>query len=451
MDNVYLELELFLDPPITDAAALTDELNKKISEWHKAFATNPLLKHKVSQAKQLIKNGFGNLPQQAKQACEQKRDELQEQIRFRNIFGSIDEAGIKELVNLFKKFFTETTIKEAATSGGTEVSSPPVQYQPPQEPASLKSSKPPVSYSDMKTIAKDLRLVKNGQCGNLYKLLELPHTASLQELSARAKEFNDKVLKMPKSNSEADPLNRLAGKCLFYFKEETHKKSYDAALKRYPFEGICENKLNIFAKGFVKTGDTRWGLYQESIQDAVKLGYSADEAEYLVYDFYCNKRKCPLPIPSNEPLPPGNQEEPEEPKERIIEKIKKIMVSAGEAVKNVINKITAVGKDVITQLRKPPEQTVIHRTETQFTNPQEDAVKKTLAAVRKNFNPHTQYTVSTVSYLNGLFEQLDDLYLRKADLSSKTVEELSILRGEVGEALGDLDYNAQYFSRALLG
>ena len=44
-DNLYLDLELFLDPPMMQFDDLKKELGEKITDWNKLITADPKYKH----------------------------------------------------------------------------------------------------------------------------------------------------------------------------------------------------------------------------------------------------------------------------------------------------------------------------------------------------------------------------------------------------------------------
>jgi hypothetical protein len=382
-DNIYIELELFLDPPIIDAAKLETHLNEQIKNWNKQVNANPTLKQRVNKARDFIKTGLRNLQQQAGQARNQKLEELRKQISLYKRTGTVTEKNLKQLNNRFKKFFGEATITNEANGIDSSTVKPLPKFTPPQQPPSLKCNKI-VSYADMKNIAKWLKHVKNGRHQNLYQLLELPQSTSTEILFAKAKNDEDIIRKMPKSNIEADFLNSLAQKFLLYFKNDVERASYEIALKREPFDKHCDDEFSLYAENFFDSNKIVWQIYTESIAKTQSLGFSRIEAEWLVYEFYCIKRKCPEPVPEEleldledivEPPPatfasppqsaygsavPSDRftyESPELP--NFTTSVKNAGLQLGKMILSAIGKAYKAMKEY-----KPPEPTVIQRNET---------------------------------------------------------------------------------------
>jgi hypothetical protein len=356
-DNIYIELELCLDPPITDAAALGAYLNEQIKDWHKAVIANPMLQQRVSKALGFIKGGLSDsaLQQQAVEARTQKLKELRRQISLykKAGAGAVTEKNLKQLKNRFKKFFSEATIQNEADAGTSTAEAALPLFVPPKPPPTLNGDKI-VPYIDMKNIAGWLANVKGGRCKNLYQLLELPPSTPTETLYNKAKEYAGIITKMPKGNLEANWLNRLAQKFLLYFKNEAERKSYDLALKREPFDKLCEEELSLYAENFSELEKTDWQIYQEGIADTQKFGFSQEESGWLVYEFYCLKRKCPAPIP--EAIPP------EPPVDTSLNPFEAILTGLSGVWKNVAGYGTSIIKKV--KDYKPPQPDVIEKRET---------------------------------------------------------------------------------------
>ena len=302
MKNIYLELELFLDPAITDAGAFKSHIEKKISDWNKMVNLGPKYKDRVQSAKKHLAQGLSNLPGQAEAARKEKLQALQSDIKKAGRVGGINDAKFKKLKSLYRDFFTEATIRAECGSGtvGTATMPQKSSFTPPKRPDSLVSAKT-ISFKEMKELTEDLNRV-DGSPNNLYEFLQVPPSANNAELYKKAQEKSAYALKMPKTNVQADAMNRIAGKCINFFKDEQNRKNYDIALKRFSFDNLCEMDLQW---NIDKDNGVPWEIYQESIRDTVQRGYTQGEAEWLVYNYYCESNKCPDPIPeADKPVSP---------------------------------------------------------------------------------------------------------------------------------------------------
>ncbi|MDR1492426.1 MAG: hypothetical protein LBT05_06880, partial [Planctomycetaceae bacterium] len=335
--------------------------------------------------------------------------------------GGIEEDDVKELVRVFQNFFTETTVRrEAAGNNGADPSLP--LFQEPKQPDSLNGPTT-VSYHDMKQISEWLKNVKGGQCQNLYEFLGLTPNETTQQLLDKSQKEADRALKIPKTNHEADYLNKISGKCLLYFKNEENRKGYYRASKRFPFDKFCENKLIVFAKKFGKNNNTIWELYQQSIQETVQLGYSQEEADWLVFDFFCNKKKCPHPIPSITETPQPDK-------------------SPFPHIKTALSRIKTAVEQLWRNWNTPPETTVVNKTEGQFDSPD----LQDFTAVKKKFHSQKSFSVLELSIM---FDSLNALQLKKTTLPNPAAAEITALRAAVAEKLAEKDYKQLLFDRAL--
>jgi hypothetical protein len=150
-DNIYIELELFLDPPIINPAELENELkNKFIPEWNKKVNASLKFKALTETARKYLQSNLATLglPDLSKTAQEEKLDELIRHITEYERDGILEEREYKELKTKFSPFFREETIKSNLHLPITP------DFQPPAKPASLKgTSKNPnfllVKYSQV--------------------------------------------------------------------------------------------------------------------------------------------------------------------------------------------------------------------------------------------------------------------------------------------------------------
>ena len=103
--NIFIELELSLDPPITEPGAMRELLEKvKIPFWNNNQNTNLQYKVFVSKATQYIEEGCPQLEQQGTAARNEKYEELKKQAEIIITEIGVTERNVKNLVNDFKKF-----------------------------------------------------------------------------------------------------------------------------------------------------------------------------------------------------------------------------------------------------------------------------------------------------------------------------------------------------------
>jgi len=297
--NIFIELELFLDPPINDAAAIKDYLEEKILFWQNNDNISPQYKIFVAKARKYIADGFPSLEQQGKKAHAEKFAELEEQAKTIKISG-ITERKVKNLVNDFKKFFHEDTIKKLVQLEDFSSIQSDDEFVVPVCPASLKCDSP-VPFMDMRNIAFDLNVATDGKCDSLYKLLKVNEKEETADIFTKATVMSKEIRDMPKTNIKADPLNRLSAKFMLYFKDDIERKKYDVAIRRCCFDQYAATTLKHYVEGWVEKNKTDWNQYCGCIDEVKKLKhtqnvtYTQEEAAWLVYEYFCITRKCPLP------------------------------------------------------------------------------------------------------------------------------------------------------------
>ena len=170
MSNIYLELELFLDPPITDKGALKSEIERKIKNWNKMINANPRNRIRVSKAKEYIDQGLSDLQSQANAARNEKLQELRDDIKKAGRIGGIDAGKLKKLTNKYKTFFSESTINKES-GGVVAVAQKAPTFIPPKQPNSLICPKK-IPFAEMKGITDDLDFVEDGKHKDLYCINE---------------------------------------------------------------------------------------------------------------------------------------------------------------------------------------------------------------------------------------------------------------------------------------
>ena len=292
--NIFLELELFLDPPIDEVGAMKEHLEKKrIPSWQNNQVSIPGYEILIDRAKKYIATGLPRLEDEGKEARKEKYDELERQAKIIIDLGAT-EKNVKNLVNDFKKFFREDTIKKLVSSESSSSNQSDVGFVIPDCPASLKCKKP-ISFGDMLKISVDLDAATDGKSDSLYKLLgvrEKDKTADiLTEATKKAKEIND----ITKKDIKANALNRLARKFVLIFKSDTERNKYDVAIKRFCFDGYADKTLKLYAEAWATKNKIKWKQYHACMDEVKILGYTEEEAAWLVYEYCCITKKCPLP------------------------------------------------------------------------------------------------------------------------------------------------------------
>jgi len=278
MANIYLELELFLDPAVTDAGALKADIEKKISNWHKMVNADPKNKIRVSQARKYLEQGLSDLEKQYETARKEKLQSLQNDIKKAGRVGGINDVKLKKLKSAYKAFFSEATIEKECAGVKSKVQPPKLPtFTPPKHPATLVCTKK-ILLKEMQGIADDLGIVESEKCHSLYDFLQVSPSVGREELYKKAQDKAEYARKMPKTDIKADSVNRLAGKCINFFKDDQNRKNYDVALRRYPFDTLCE--VERFEWRIDEENENRvpWEEYQDSINKTVQLGINKEEA-----------------------------------------------------------------------------------------------------------------------------------------------------------------------------
>jgi hypothetical protein len=292
--NIFIELELFLDPPITEAGAMKEHLEKeKYPFWKNNQTSIPQYKSFVARANEYIRSGCPQLEEQAKQAREQKFEELSRQAKTINTIG-VTERNVKNLVNDFKKFFLPDTIKKLVPLESSSSNQSDDEFAKPDCPDSLKCDKP-VSHADMLKIAADLDIATDGKCDSMYKLLKVNEREKTGDIFLEATKKSKEIHDMLKTDIKADPLNRLSAKFMLFFKNDRERNNYDVAIKRFRFDEYANTTLKLYVDGWVAKKITNWKQYHDRIDEVKNLGYSQEEAAWLVYEYFRLTKNCPLP------------------------------------------------------------------------------------------------------------------------------------------------------------
>ncbi|MDR0704915.1 MAG: hypothetical protein LBF88_07995 [Planctomycetaceae bacterium] len=429
-NNIYLELELFLDPAITDTDELKKHLEQEISNWNRNINASPKFKQKVAKAREFIQNGLTDLHKQADEARNKMFQKLRSQISELKLSGEINEVGFKHLNNTFKFYFKENTIKEE--SGVTK-------FEAPICPPSLQCDKI-ISFNDMQSILDDLRIVKNGKYQDLYEFLELPASTEVKILYNKSKDESNRIVKIMAKTPEVDALNRLSGKALNFFKDDKSKNNYDKALKRLPFDKLCDEKFKLRA---IKKEIT-WKIYQMSLQETLKKGFTQKEAEWLVYEFYCVTKKCPPPkpesVPTSTPIPIPNPI-PTNTANFLKSVTQYVQNTSTQVTKNVSQKI----QEAIQSIPKSPKSFTNNKTETTFS-PDIDVILNEFYTIRKRYQSNKSHSDTA---LRSMFDALDSLVIQQQVKQTIILPEMIELRAKIAATLADSEYKAEHFDLAL--
>jgi hypothetical protein len=309
--NIYVELELFLDPPIKKVDALEEHLyvaitdvwsKKKITEQQKyelriakALSYGKLNKDSANKlvSYQLIEDYRNEklLEDQGDAARKAKKAELESEAR-KIITSGVTELKVKNLVTKFKDYFEKSTIEKLVPLKSSSSNQSEDEFVVPVCPDSLKCGKP-VDYKVMVKISNDLR--EDGK-KDLYDLLGVSRSNE-SGIPQKIKDLEKRVRDTSADNYMKNVLNRLHGYCNTYFTDKSFDKSYDVALKRFRFDEYADTTLKLYVENWKEK--TNWNQYHVFIEEVKKLEYSQGEAAWLVYEYFClasdPKRRCPPP------------------------------------------------------------------------------------------------------------------------------------------------------------
>ena len=104
MTNIYLELELSLDPPITETGEFKTELNRKIMEWSKLAAADAKYQMLLGKAQTYLSSLPGNLQSQATDAKNTQLKKLREEIHHLGSNGGLMQFEVQYLIKTYSCF-----------------------------------------------------------------------------------------------------------------------------------------------------------------------------------------------------------------------------------------------------------------------------------------------------------------------------------------------------------
>ncbi len=298
--NYYLVLDLSLDPPVKDKVRLEAAIQKKLTEWNQGV-NNPTkgllfksLAAKVPDIKKALLSDDATRDAIIADALKIVKGNIATLLEAIAKAGFVTEAQVKEVCKKAPQF-SEKTIRKMIKVPIVEKTGP--VFKVPKKPAD-----PPIKPTDnmqMDKFEKNLTVLGKK---NIYDFLGCSRTSTPTAICGLADAELENARKAPNKTAEVSARQELAGLITSYFKKTDAKEAYDLALKTY----IGQKKLvEIFAIRCVSKS-IDWKSYQDSIADCRAIGMSQEEAEYFVYDFYCNKRKCPPPsVPDNEKTQPA--------------------------------------------------------------------------------------------------------------------------------------------------
>jgi len=303
--NIFIELELSLDPPITEVGAMKEYLEKTfIPFWNsRCNSHGDTFKTFIANAKKHINGGLPDLQRQAREAYTLKYEELTRRAR-KIIDIGVTERNVKNLVKDFENFFQEDTIKKLVPVESPSSKQSDDEFIVPVCPDKLKcktEGDKPVSHTEMCKISRDVRVVTDGRHDSLYDLVDANDEEKLEKIHEKITVIREKMKSISQSGPDGykyDALNRLDRQFGSMFKTDAAKTKYDVAIKRFRFDEWADANLKIYVDGWIPKKKTDWNQYHELINEVVKaLGYTQEEAAWLVYEYFClpEGKKCPLP------------------------------------------------------------------------------------------------------------------------------------------------------------
>ncbi len=297
-DNCYLILELFLDPPEDNWSALETKIKEKKNEWNKKRNSADGLKYqKLCEEIDSIALTLQNPTKRKKQATEAiklKLAELDKHIAIATADGSIAPEQIELIIKRYKVFFNESTIRSRI--GVPEKTEQKRALAPPVKPSDY-----PELTSSVNTKLKQVELcLKTLGFQTIYQALGLSGASRCQLLLEASAELEDKGQKASQKDSKANAYKDLGGLAKEIFKTDNSKAEFDKNWAHY----VLSQKLkeNFEYRIIARKDEEGQSLkivseddYERSISEAVDEGMSDADAQWFVYDYYVNKRKCADP------------------------------------------------------------------------------------------------------------------------------------------------------------
>lgn len=296
-ENYYLILELPLDPPELDPKNIAKAIEAKRVFWnskvnHPQFG----LKYKyyveqIGVMKQFLiddEKSRENRQKEMEKAFLIVQKQLSEMLIVVSSKGYVTETEIAKIAKALPQLKTET-IRSKIT---VEIKKADAGFTPPKPPPPLEPGIKPTDMAKMNSIENFLLILKKD---NLYDVLGCPPVASIQALQQSASELLEKMRKKTNKTADVSALQELAGLAKTIFANEAGKKGYDLALKNYRIESHLIKMLDLRVDD--KAKKVNRVDYLQSIDDALEVGMTKQEAEFFVYNYFCVKRKVPYPMP----------------------------------------------------------------------------------------------------------------------------------------------------------
>jgi|GEM_PF-3915993 len=294
--NYYLILELAIDPPASDWAVLDAAIRAKESEWNRNVnhPTKGLyyqyLKSKAREMRASLSQKI-RWSEMAKEALEQRRQELVDLLLLLSGHrGYLFRAEVDEIRKRFKDL-SKSTIDD-------QIRLISIREEKDSAAATLPQKDESFQLTENETMERIETYLKIIEKNDLYELLKCKTTSSIFTLQQAIRELYERTTKQSAKTPEVSAIAELAGIAKVLFATEESRRAYDLSQKLM----ISGQKLPLaFNLRAIGKNVTR-ADYLQSIVEARGLGLSEKHAEWFVYDYYVNKRKCTCPELTEENL-----------------------------------------------------------------------------------------------------------------------------------------------------
>lgn len=358
-ENIYLVLDLFLDPPVTDFKKLKIEIQKKVNQWNRNPTNFP---HQLQVANEFLElasppgpyEGGGKLESQADEARMTREQQGKDKAASYEDDGRLESFEVAEHIKEFERFFREETIRSWFTleidEGGEFVFVVPKKIDYPKAKIT--------DLGTMRRIDNDLKIILAREGATLYNLLHIVGSTDRSTIEERARiEYQD-ASKDPNKGRDAktDARIRVLGEAMKIFKDDESRSGYDIAVSHRPFQQLVETRF----KGRCLKQWLTVGEYQSSVKEVYEAGLERDEAEWLVYNYYCNTRGCPHPKRTDEEEVAIAKAEAEHAKEEARREIEAATTKAdaliATAKKEAQDKVDAGRRDAEAEVKSARER-----------------------------------------------------------------------------------------------
>ena len=319
-ENIYIVLDLFLDPAKTDFIELQDEVREKRKKLNPRFPEHKL---KLQVADDFLSNSAKyDLRSQSEEAFWIQKERCKKEIADASLDGALTDEEFEPILDNYVgkkdpqtevrkgKYFLESTVRSWLIFPIFEKDKPyPISPKEPKFPNGVT----PTSESNMDAIAKCMKTITGDAEKDLYtylgydrddrdyhKLIEIKEEADKRY--ARARQHPDKTDEV---NNALIEMLRIARQI---FKDDESKAGYDIALLyHHPFKRIKESRLagRIFFNGI---GAKDYNLsvldvleeFPSERMESIREGLSTEVAHWLVYSYYKGRTPSITPELNND-------------------------------------------------------------------------------------------------------------------------------------------------------